>query len=78
MGKMIVMATLAGALVSQNAWAEDAAPSADATGDEIVVTGANAGTKTDTPLIELPQPVTTMSSTRISISRRAPSTSAIR
>ncbi len=45
------------ALVSP-AFAQDVAP-ADVPGseDEIVVTAANAGTKTETPLIQLPQPI---------------------
>lgn len=63
MTKMIVMAGLASALVGQTAWAADDA-AADEAGDEIVVTGAIAGTKTETPLIEIPQPVTTIPSDR--------------
>ena len=57
MTKMIVLAGLAGALVGQPAWADEATETAEGT-DDIVVTGANAGTKTETPLIQLPQPVT--------------------
>lgn len=64
MGKMIVAAGLATALVSQAAWAEDKASTEDGPLDEIVVTGANASTKTETPLIELPQPVTVITSER--------------
>ncbi len=55
MAKVIVVAGLAGALLSQSAWAQSTAP---ADGEDIVVTGAIAGTKTETPLIELPQPLT--------------------
>lgn len=55
MAKLIVVAGLAGALLSQTAWAQSTAPD---DGDDIVVTGAIAGTKTETPLIELPQPLT--------------------
>lgn len=56
MGKLIVAAGMASMLVSSAAWAQDAEPVAPE--DEIVVTGAIAGTKTETPLIELPQPLT--------------------
>ncbi|SNS35303.1 iron complex outermembrane recepter protein [Sphingomonas laterariae] len=44
--------------------AEAAAEAAETAADEnvIVVTGANAGTKTETPLVELPQPITIISS----------------
>ena len=49
-----------GLLASQPAWAEDAAAE-DGYGD-IVVTAAIAGTKTETPLVELPQPVTIITS----------------
>jgi len=56
MGKLIVVAGMASVLASSAAWAQDAEPvSPD---NEIVVTGAIAGTKTETPLIELPQPLT--------------------
>lgn len=50
------------ALCGTAAHAEEVA--ADASGDEgqIVVTAANAGTKTETPLIELPQPITVITS----------------
>jgi len=56
MGKFIVAAGMASALLSSAAWAQDGEPvSPD---NDIVVTGTIAGTKTDTPLIELPQPLT--------------------
>ncbi len=56
MGKLIVVAGMASVLASSAAWAQDAEPvSPD---NDIVVTGAIAGTKTETPLIELPQPLT--------------------
>ena len=58
---MIVMAGLASALVSQQALADDSAD-ADEPTNEIVVTAAMAGTKTETPLIELPQPITVITS----------------
>jgi iron complex outermembrane recepter protein len=57
MTKMIVLAGFASALISQPAWADESVAADEGT-DEIIVTGANAGTKTETPLIELPQPVT--------------------
>lgn len=63
MAKLIVVAGLASAIASQTAWAnEDAA--IDGAGDDIVVTAAIAGTKTETPLIEIPQPVTIIPSDR--------------
>src|SRR3546814_9066802 len=55
------MAGLAGILVSQPAWADERAP-ADEDRDAIIVTAANAGTKKETPLVELPQPVTVITS----------------
>lgn len=55
------MAGLAGALVSQAAWADDNVPAGEDQ-DDIVVTGAIAGTKTETPLVELPQPITIVTS----------------
>ncbi|QZP09533.1 TonB-dependent siderophore receptor [Caenibius sp. WL] len=61
MNKMMVMAGFAGVLVTQPAWADDSTD-AQAPRDEIVVTAANAGTKTQTPLIELPQPITIITS----------------
>jgi iron complex outermembrane receptor protein len=57
MSKLIVMAGLASALLSQAAWADEGVQ-AQEQDDDIVITAANAGTKTDTPLIELPQPIT--------------------
>lgn len=77
MTKMIAMAGLVGAFLSQGAWAQAASSEEDTAGatsantqgnaqavmdDDIVVTGANAGTKTETPLIQLPQPVTIITS----------------
>lgn len=56
MGKLIVVAGLASVLASSAAWAQDAEPVSPE--NEIVVTGAIAGTKTETPLTELPQPLT--------------------
>lgn len=56
MAKLIVAAGLATVLMSQAALAQDDPAAPD--GDEIVVTGTNAGTKTETPLIEVPQPLT--------------------
>ena len=60
MARMIALTGVAGLLVSQPAFAEEAA-AGDADRD-IVVTGvrdeASTGTKTDTPLIETPQPIT--------------------
>ncbi|MEG3168491.1 TonB-dependent siderophore receptor [Sphingomonas sp. LB3N6] len=47
---------MASVLASSAAWAQDAEPVAPE--NEIVVTGTIAGTKTETPLIELPQPLT--------------------
>jgi iron complex outermembrane receptor protein len=61
MAKLIVVAGLAGALLSQSAWAQST-PQED--GEDIVVTGATAGTKTETPLIELPQPLTVVPADR--------------
>ncbi|MGV3479948.1 MAG: TonB-dependent siderophore receptor [Sphingobium sp.] len=61
MARMILMAGLAGALVSQAAWADDNVPAGEDQ-DDIVVTGAIAGTKTETPLVELPQPITIVTS----------------
>ncbi len=56
MGKLIVVAGMASVLASSAAWAQDAEPVSPE--NDIVVTGAIAGTKTETPLIELPQPLT--------------------
>ncbi|MFA7601641.1 MAG: TonB-dependent siderophore receptor [Novosphingobium sp.] len=60
MRKLFVITGLASALASQQAWAEDGA--AEDAIDEIVVTAATAGTKTDTALTELPQPIKVISS----------------
>jgi iron complex outermembrane receptor protein len=56
MGKLIVAAGVASMLASSAAWAQNAEPPAPE--NDIVVTGTIAGTKTETPLIELPQPLT--------------------
>jgi iron complex outermembrane receptor protein len=61
MVKFIAMAGLASALLSQTAWAQKGAQPPEQDND-IVITAANAGTKTDTPLIELPQPITIVTS----------------
>lgn len=55
MTKLIVAAGLAGTLFAQAASAQTVQQIEE---DEIVVTGTNAGTKTETPLVELPQPLT--------------------
>ncbi len=55
-GNLIVAAGMASVLASSAASAQDAEPVVPE--NEIVVTGAIAGTKTETPLIELPQPLT--------------------
>jgi iron complex outermembrane receptor protein len=66
MSKRIVVAGLASMMFSQAAWADDTAPAdaapVDGAQDDIVVTAAIAGTKTETPLVELPQPVTIVTS----------------
>lgn len=54
MTRIIAMMGFAGILASQPAWADEAAPADEQ--DQIVVTGY-AATKTDTALIELPQPI---------------------
>jgi len=61
MTRTIMMASLMGMLAHQAAWAEEAPPPGDDM-DSIIVTGASAGTKTDTALIELPQPIKVISS----------------
>ncbi|MCW2413347.1 iron complex outermembrane receptor protein [Sphingobium sp. B8D3D] len=61
MAKMIMMVGLAGLCASQAAWADEVAP-ADENGDAIIVTAARTGTKTDTALIELPQPIKVITS----------------
>ncbi|WP_313433640.1 TonB-dependent siderophore receptor [Novosphingobium sp.] len=53
---IVALATVPGVAFA----AEDAADQADTAGD-ILVTGARASTKTDTPPIQVPQPVTTIS-----------------
>jgi iron complex outermembrane receptor protein len=60
MSKLIVVAGVASVMMSQAAHAEEPVPVVTQD-EEIVVTGANAGTKTETPLIELPQPLTIIS-----------------
>lgn len=57
MTKLIIAAGAASMLMTQAALAQEPAP-VPSESDEIVVTGAYAGTKTETPLIELPQPLT--------------------
>ncbi|MCJ1959672.1 TonB-dependent siderophore receptor [Novosphingobium mangrovi (ex Hu et al. 2023)] len=46
------------------AMAEDAAPDTPASEDSIIVTAGVAGTKTETPLVEIPQPLTVITSER--------------
>lgn len=55
MAKLIAAVGVASVLLTQAAQAQDSAPVTS--DDEIVITG-NAGTKTDTPLTEVPQPLT--------------------
>lgn len=59
MTKLIVATGIASVLLSQAARAEDDAAAPE---QEIVVTGTIAGTKTETPLVELPQPFTIITS----------------
>lgn len=59
MKKLFAMTGLASVLLCQQAWAEDGAAE-PSPGDDIVVT-ALAGTKTDTALAELPQPIKVIS-----------------
>ena len=61
MTKMIMMAGLVGLCASQSAWAEQGAPSGEDS-DVIIVTAASTGTKTDTALVELPQPIKVITS----------------
>lgn len=61
MAKMFMMAGLVGAFAIQPAWANEGALT-DEDSNTIVVTAASAGTKTETPLIELPQPITVITS----------------
>lgn len=56
MTKTIAVIGLAGIFVSQTAWADEPVSADEPDRDQIVVTGF-AGTKTETPLIELPQPI---------------------
>ncbi|MET0250141.1 MAG: TonB-dependent siderophore receptor [Sphingobium sp.] len=59
--RTIMMAGLMGVLAQQPAWAEQTAPSSGES-ESIVVTAASAGTKTETALIELPQPIKVITS----------------
>jgi iron complex outermembrane receptor protein len=61
MAKMIMMAGLASLCASQTAWA-DQDTSADENSDAIIVTAASTGTKTETALVELPQPIKVITS----------------
>ncbi|MEH3040369.1 MAG: TonB-dependent siderophore receptor [Sphingomonas paucimobilis] len=62
MVKLLAAAGIASVLFAQTASAQtDPSITGEETA-EIVVTGTNAGTKTETPLIELPQPLTLISS----------------
>ena len=56
MAKQMIVAGLMGVLASPAAWAQEAESVSPE--NEVVVTGTIAGTKTETPLIELPQPLT--------------------
>lgn len=58
--RSILLAGVASLFVSQAAWAEEAAADETGNAEDIVVTGF-AGTKTDTALIELPQPIKVIS-----------------
>ncbi len=64
--RIIALAGLAGLITPQVAWAADAAMEAAPADDTIIVTGDRidnfAGTKTDTPLIQTPQPITVITS----------------
>ena len=57
MAKMIVMAGLATIIAAQSAWAQEAPQAAGEDSDSIIVTAATTGSKTDTALVELPQPI---------------------
>ena len=59
MTRMITMAGLASIIIATPALADEAA--AGEADDQILVVGANAGTKTETPLIQLPQPIKVIS-----------------
>lgn len=56
MTRTIAIIGLASLVASQPAWADDATSTDEQGADQIVVTGY-AGTKTETALIELPQPI---------------------
>jgi len=60
MTKIITMIGLAGIVASQPAWADEATSADEQDRDAIVVTGF-VGTKTETALIELPQPIKVVS-----------------
>jgi iron complex outermembrane receptor protein len=61
MAKMIMMAGLASLCASQTAWADQDIP-VDENSDAIIVTAASTGTKTETALVELPQPIKVITS----------------
>jgi iron complex outermembrane receptor protein len=60
MTKKIVLAGFLSVFATLPAWAQTSGT--EEASDTIIVTGANAGTKTETPLIELPQPVSIITS----------------
>ncbi len=62
MEKLLAAAGVASVLFAHAASAQTAPPTTPEETAEILVTGTNAGTKTETPLIELPQPLTLISS----------------
>ncbi len=62
MEKLLAAAGVASVLFAHAALAQTAPPTTPEETAEILVTGTNAGTKTETPLIELPQPLTLISS----------------
>ncbi|NIJ15651.1 iron complex outermembrane receptor protein [Sphingobium vermicomposti] len=64
MMRKFAIAGVAGLLSIQSALANEEAMSADKAGDfgEQIIVTANAGAKTETPLVELPQPVTLITS----------------
>lgn len=65
MTRLIAVAGLAGILASQSALAEETAASEDQARDDIIVVATQyAGTKTETPLIETPQPITVIKADR--------------
>src|SRR3546814_164987 len=61
MTKRGIMSGGSGNLVRQPAWGNGRAP-ADEDRDAMIVTAANAGTNTENPMVELPQPVTVITS----------------